>query len=70
MDRPIRLAFLDGVQVVPSPTRARHDLVAYGLDTVATVELNGRVLGRTQNMHRGYRFDVRELLRDGDNTSP
>lgn len=46
----------------------RHDLVAYGLDTVATVELNGTVVGRTQNMHRGFRWDVRELLTPGENT--
>ena len=43
------------------------DLVALGLDTVATVELNGSVLGRTRNMHRGYRFAVAHLLRPGDN---
>ncbi|MGW4942040.1 glycosyl hydrolase 2 galactose-binding domain-containing protein [Actinoplanes sp. NPDC004185] len=46
----------------------RHDLVAYGLDTVATVELNGHLVGRTQNMHRGYRWDVRGALRNGQNT--
>jgi len=45
----------------------RHDLVAYGLDTVATIELNGTVVGRTENQHRSYRFDVRELLAEGDN---
>ncbi len=38
-----------------------------GLDTVAVVELNGHVLGRTANMHRGYRFDVRERLATGGN---
>jgi beta-mannosidase len=47
---------------------ARHDLVAHGLDTVATVELNGTEVGRTQNMHRSYRWDVREVLREGENT--
>jgi len=46
----------------------RQDLVAYGLDTVAVVELNGVELGRTQNMHRSYRFDARGALRDGENT--
>ncbi|QAY69790.1 glycoside hydrolase family 2 protein [Xylanimonas protaetiae] len=46
----------------------RHDLVAYGLDTVATVELNGVVVATTQNMHRTYRWDVRGLLRAGANT--
>ncbi|MFT7841446.1 glycoside hydrolase family 2 protein [Saccharothrix sp. BKS2] len=43
------------------------ELAFDGLDTVATVELNGTVLGRTANMFRSYRFDVREHLRDGAN---
>jgi len=46
----------------------RHDLVALGLDTVAVVELNGVAIGHTQNMHRSYRWDVREHLREGENT--
>ncbi|WP_243062241.1 glycoside hydrolase family 2 protein [Humibacter sp. RRB41] len=45
----------------------RHDLVAYGLDTVATIELNGVEVARTQNQHRSYRFDVREHLLVGRN---
>ncbi|MEU1900006.1 glycoside hydrolase family 2 protein [Nocardiopsis dassonvillei] len=45
----------------------RVDLAFDGLDTVATVELNGTVLGTTANMHRGYRFDVRDTLRAGAN---
>ncbi|MEU5914030.1 glycoside hydrolase family 2 protein [Micromonospora sp. NPDC047527] len=45
----------------------RVDLVCAGLDTVATLTLNGVEVGRTENMHRGYRFDVGSLLRDGDN---
>jgi beta-mannosidase len=45
----------------------RVELVFDGIDTVATVELNGEVLGHTANMHRGYRFDVGGSLRDGDN---
>jgi len=45
----------------------RADLVCAGLDTIATVTLNGTELGTTANMHRGYRFDVRGLLRDGGN---
>lgn len=40
----------------------RVDLVAEGLDTVATVTLNGAVVGRTKNQHRTYRFDVRSAL--------
>jgi beta-mannosidase len=49
------------------PGPGRTDLVCAGLDTVATVELNGVELGRTANQHRGYRFDVRDALRDGEN---
>ncbi|HEY5180625.1 MAG TPA: glycoside hydrolase family 2 protein [Dermatophilaceae bacterium] len=45
----------------------RVDLVFDGLDTVATITLNGVVLGSTANMHRGYRFDVRPMLRHGAN---
>jgi beta-mannosidase len=46
---------------------ARHDLVAEGLDTVATIELNGMHIASTENQHRSYRFDVRPALREGDN---
>ncbi|MFI6322011.1 glycoside hydrolase family 2 protein [Nonomuraea sp. NPDC050556] len=45
----------------------RVDLVCEGLDTVATVLVNGVRVGETANMHRSYRFEVRELLREGDN---
>jgi beta-mannosidase len=51
-----------------TPADGRTDLVCAGLDTVATVTLNGVELGRTENMHRGYRFDARSALRSGDNT--
>ena len=44
------------------------DLVALGLDTVAVIELNGTVVAETRNMHRSYRFGVRDLLRRGTNT--
>ncbi len=42
-------------------------LVFEGLDTVATIVLNGEELGRTFNMHRTYRFDVSERLKQGAN---
>jgi beta-mannosidase len=45
----------------------RVEVVFDGIDTIAAVELNGVVLGRTANMFRGYRFDVSQSLRDGDN---
>jgi len=43
------------------------DLECDGLDTVATIELNGSEVARTQNMHRRYRFPVRHLLVPGTN---
>jgi beta-mannosidase len=43
------------------------ELVALGLDTVATIELNGTVVAHTANMHRSYRFPVGALLRPGSN---
>lgn len=47
---------------------ARHDLVALGLDTLATVALNGTVVAQTANQHRSYRWNVSHLLRPGANT--
>ena len=45
----------------------RTDLVFLGLDTVATVRLNGEFLLQTRNQHRSYRVPVHELLRAGRN---
>jgi beta-mannosidase len=45
----------------------RTDLVAEGLDTVATITLNGREVARTENQHRSYRFEVSDLLVAGHN---
>jgi beta-mannosidase len=38
-----------------------------GLDTVATLSLNGVAIGRAENMHRPHRFDVTGALRAGEN---
>ncbi len=43
------------------------ELVADGLDTLAKVEVNGQVVGLTENMHRTYRFDIGDVVHDGDN---
>lgn len=45
----------------------RHDLVAYGLDTIAQVRLNGRPVGHAENCFRTYRWDVRDHLCEGRN---
>ncbi|MCA9962667.1 MAG: glycoside hydrolase family 2 protein [Anaerolineales bacterium] len=43
-------------------------LVCDGLDTLATVTLNGRFLAHTNNMFRQYRWEIKELLlQAGDN---
>lgn len=44
------------------------ELAADGLDTLATVTLNGRVLGRTDNMFVAHRWNVKSRLRPGRNT--
>lgn len=49
---------LDGEQV---------ELVADGLDTVATVRLNGCEIARTENMFVGFRWAIKALLKPGPN---
>ncbi len=38
-----------------------------GIDTVADVFLNGEKLGRTENMHRTFEFEVKDLLKEEGN---
>lgn len=38
-----------------------------GLDTIADVYLNGTCIGHAINMHRIWEFDVKDVLREGDN---
>ncbi len=50
------------LQCAPPETGERVDLVFEGLDTVATISLDGAEIGRTANMHRSYRFDVTQFV--------
>ena len=43
-------------------------LRCHGLDTIATITLNGTEVAQTANMFRTYEFDVRSLLHIGTNT--
>ena len=38
-----------------------------GLDTLCTIFINGVKVAETKNMHRRYRFDVTDVLRNGEN---
>lgn len=51
-------SFLDHEQVL---------LRCRGLDTLAEILLNGRLVGRADNMFRSWEFDVKEYLQPGDN---
>ena len=43
-------------------------LCCNGLDTLAEITLNGKKIGGTDNMHRMYEFDVKNILIEGENT--
>ena len=46
---------------------ANQEIVFYGLDTYADVYLNHQLLLRADNMHRTWRCDVKNILKEGDN---
>ncbi len=47
--------------------RDRVLLRCEGLDTLAAIEINGQAAGCADNMHRTWEFDVKGLLRAGEN---
>ncbi len=49
----------------------KHDRVwlrCHGLDTLASVEINGQTAGGADNMHRIWEYDVKALLHEGENS--
>ncbi len=49
--------------------KSRHiELRCLGLETLAAIRINGAPIGATDNMFRTWTFDVRHLLKSGDNT--
>jgi beta-mannosidase len=47
--------------------RAHVLLRCEGLDTMATIRVNGQEVAKTDNMFRTYEFDVKKLLKEGTN---
>jgi beta-mannosidase len=47
--------------------KAHVELVAQGLDTFASIFLNGQKVGETDNMFRKWRLDIKPFLRPGQN---
>ena len=52
--------------MAPKGLEGRADLAFDGLDTFTTIFLNGQVIGRSDNMHRPWRFGVGSRLRLGE----
>ncbi len=53
-----------------SPAQLEHQAVLLrceGLDTLADLFINGHKIAHTDNMHRTWEFEIRSLLRSGDN---
>lgn len=42
-------------------------LQCHSLDTLATISLNGQVIGKTNNQFRTWEFDIKDLLEAGEN---
>ncbi|MCI0394059.1 MAG: hypothetical protein L0332_22845 [Chloroflexi bacterium] len=49
------------------PAHERVLLRCEGLDTLATIAINGQEIGRSNNMFRTWEFDVKRALRPGQN---
>jgi beta-mannosidase len=63
-DWEYRLRFAPGPEILARDEQRLH---FHGLDTLATVRLNGRVVLEADNMFRPWACDVRGLLQDGEN---
>lgn len=55
-------------EVDPVIKESKHIWLTFdGIDTIADIYLNDRLLGNTYNMHRVWEFSVEEYLKDGIN---
>lgn len=48
--------------------KERVNLLAYGLDTIATIYVNNELIGKTDNQFVRYVFDVKPHLRSDNNS--
>jgi len=44
------------------------ELVCLGIDTLGEIFINGKSIAKVNNMHRSWRFNVKALLKTGENT--
>ena len=44
------------------------ELSCKGLDTICDIYINGVFIGHAENMHRQWTFDIKQALKDGENT--
>jgi beta-mannosidase len=42
-------------------------LVAEGIDTISTIKLNGKFVGKTENQFRKHEFNVKNQIKKGNN---
>lgn len=48
--------------------KAKQQILRFeGIDTISEIKLNGQMIGRTENFHRSYEFEVTGLLKEGKN---
>lgn len=46
----------------------RLELICFGIDTIAEITVNGVLIAETDDMHRTYRFDVKNVCTAGENS--
>jgi beta-mannosidase len=64
LDWEYRRTFVPSIEILDEE---RIFLVADGLDAIAEVRLNGELLGRANNQFRRWRWEIADLLGEGEN---
>ncbi len=62
-------SFLSEFKLVSDDMNSKRLMLEFSnVDTLCTIYLNGKLLGKTDNFHRTYRFDIKPLAKTGVNT--